>query len=50
MEGGTLAAAIALEQSFKAREELEHERGAARNALETFVYSMRAALEGKHKV
>jgi len=31
------------------REQTEREKGTARNALETFVYSMRAALEGKHK-
>jgi len=41
--------AIALEAQFKEREQTEREKGTARNALETFVYSMRAALEDKHK-
>lgn len=34
---------------FEQQERVEQERGAARNALETWVYAMRAALEGPHK-
>lgn len=41
--------ALKLEARFKEREHTDRERGMVRNALETFVYSMRAALDGKHK-
>ena len=41
--------AVALEARFQEREEEERVRGAARNGLESFVYAMRAALEGAQK-
>ena len=44
-----LREARALEGRFVEVEQAERERGAASNALETFVYAMRAALTGRHK-
>jgi molecular chaperone DnaK (HSP70) len=44
-----LREARALEGRFVEVEQAERERGAASNALETFVYAMRGALTGRHK-